>query len=119
MYFPRTNGPKSERLYSERSSSAASVLALFIDPPLCPPRGTGGDDLYGPVMHGVGHHEQLSRGRHAKQYSPRANRGLRTANRPFHSRVGGNPSGPSAGLGPEFSFGPARIRLFWAGYADK
>jgi hypothetical protein len=36
MYFPRTNGPKSERLYSARSSSAASFLGLPHELPLCP-----------------------------------------------------------------------------------
>ena len=34
MYFPRTNVPKSERLYSGRSSSLAIVLAFLIEFPL-------------------------------------------------------------------------------------
>jgi hypothetical protein len=44
MYFPRTNRPKSERLYSGRSSSAATVLAFLIELPLCSRRKTSGDD---------------------------------------------------------------------------
>jgi hypothetical protein len=39
MYFPRTKGSKSERLYSERSSPAATVLTFLIELPFCPRRG--------------------------------------------------------------------------------
>src|ERR1035438_10273334 len=67
-YFPRTNVPKPERLYSERSSSAASVLAFLIQPSLRPRCGASGDDSNGLVMHGVGHHKQPPRGRHAKRH---------------------------------------------------
>lgn len=44
MYFPRTNVPKSERLYSERSSSAAAVLAFLMELPFRSRCRTRGDD---------------------------------------------------------------------------
>ena len=43
-YFPRTNAPKSERLYSVRSSFATTVLAFLVEPPFCSRRETRGDD---------------------------------------------------------------------------
>jgi len=44
IYFPRTNVPKSERLYSGGSSSATTVLAFLIELPLWPRRRASGDD---------------------------------------------------------------------------
>ena len=44
-YFRRTKGPKSERLYSERSSSAATVLSFLTGFPFCPRRRTSADGL--------------------------------------------------------------------------
>lgn len=58
-YFPRTNAPKSERLYSERSSSAASDLAFLIELPLCPRCVASGDDSNDVVMLDVRDHEQV------------------------------------------------------------
>jgi len=43
MYCPRTNRPKSERLYSERSSSATTFLAFLIERPLSPRRKASGN----------------------------------------------------------------------------
>src|ERR1017187_8374356 len=60
--FPRTSAPKSERLYSERRSSAASFLAFFIELPLCPRRERGGDDSNGVFMLRVRDHEEATRG---------------------------------------------------------
>jgi len=45
MYSPRTKGPKSERLYSERSSSAATVLTFFTEFPFCLRHRANADDL--------------------------------------------------------------------------
>jgi hypothetical protein len=44
IHFPRTNVPKSERLYSGRSSSATTILAFLIELPLWPRRKASGDD---------------------------------------------------------------------------
>jgi len=68
MYFPRTNAPKSERLYSERSSSAAGFLTFLIKLPLCPRCVASGDDSNGVVMLSVCDHEEATRGRHAKRH---------------------------------------------------
>src|SRR5207249_4087206 len=48
-YLPRTSVVKSERLYSRRSSSAGSVLPLFIELPLRPGSFPGADDSDGIV----------------------------------------------------------------------
>src|SRR5580692_3907262 len=58
VYFPRTNVPKSERLYSERSSSAATVLAFLIELPFCSRRRTRADDPNYVVILDVCDHRQ-------------------------------------------------------------
>jgi hypothetical protein len=58
VYFPRTNAPKSERLYSERSSSAAAVLAFLIELPFRSRRKTRGNDPNYVVILDVRDHQQ-------------------------------------------------------------
>lgn len=54
-YFPRTNVPKSERLYSRRNVSAEPPLAFFIDFPLGPRCFAGADnsDYFSPFRCGA------------------------------------------------------------------
>jgi len=61
VYFPRTNAPKSERLYSERSSSAAAVLAFLIELAFRSRRKTSSDDPNYVVILDVRNHEQAPR----------------------------------------------------------
>jgi hypothetical protein len=68
MYFPRTNTPKSERLYSERRSSAASLLAFFIELPFSPRRFAATDDSDGIASLGMRNDEESPGGGHAKGY---------------------------------------------------
>ena len=63
MDCPRTNAPKSERLYSERSPFAAGFLAFPTELPLCPRCVARGDEWNGVVMLSVVDHEEATRGR--------------------------------------------------------
>jgi hypothetical protein len=60
VYFPRTNAPKSERLYSERSSSAATVLAFLIELAFRSRRKRRGDDPNYVVIWDVCDHQQTA-----------------------------------------------------------
>ena len=66
MYLPRTKAPKSERLYSERSSSEARFLAFLIQPPFCPRSMARSDDSNSVVMLHVCDNKQAPPRRHAK-----------------------------------------------------
>ena len=59
-YFPRSSGPKSERLYSGRSSSTGFVLVFFIDFPLPSRRQTSTDYANEVAFPGVGHHQEAT-----------------------------------------------------------
>ena len=68
MYFPRTNTPKSDLLYSRRSSSETSLLAFFIEFPFRsggPSRADDADDI---ASFDMRDHEQSPRRRRAKGY---------------------------------------------------
>ncbi len=65
-YFPRTSSPRSDRVYSARSSSLALRLAFFIDLPLafCRKTRTDEPDRIPPL--GVGYNQQATSNRDAK-----------------------------------------------------
>jgi hypothetical protein len=60
-YFPRTNAPKSDRLYSDRSSPGF-FLVLFIQHSLFPSRFPSADDSNGAVPLSVRDNQEPSAG---------------------------------------------------------